>query len=946
VLNEPLISARERSTFSKAVAFSACLHVLLGWLVVFGLPKLFLHWVEEDPPFFVPIQVLYYSSKEKPEVHEGAGAVEEKAQLRTSDAQVAQTALEGDSPKGTEKPVGSIQSKEEKRPPPTAPHRDEIRAEAPRIDGTGKVLAEATTDPSRQPADGSASHKPATASRSRQNGEQAPRQGLDPEAKPAAEKSKAEPGRAHDRLRPDDASPKQPNLTETPAPAKPREPSASSTAAATERGPREASKTAGPLAKLRQAIESLFGTGATGRSDKVADTTIVYPVQEPSTIPPSSAQNQSPSAARNRVSTDDGRAQAPTAQVPTAQVPTAQAPTTSAPAAAVGSTAATEAPKLLLGPLGLHPLPSPSGAASGEAAGVPSLITPADAQTASGRPADSTRTAPPAKSASKSEQAKATAASAESAAAPPKQQAPVPRTAPPTPAPQFDAPRKAEQIARVEAPAIPKTQAQATPKAPARATPTTDVPAKDAPAKAQATAVEPPTHSARIGADATTAQSTTRSGTRQPDPARQADATEPAPATAPAPAARPVASATSPKVPTQEAATAAAPPSGPDAKAFAPASQAAASAASTPPSTAGAPSRSPSATVKPSTLRLPQRLLPPPSPADPVGAALDAVQKLDHRVPEALLRPPSPDNPENASRVEAMRKLMAQAAKEGYTNAQYALGRMLLQGRGSAPDPSAATQWLKRAAEKGHIEAQILYGYLAAAGEGMPRNLGEAFLWWSIAAEQGNAAGAAGRDKLTPLVDPIQLARLRGLTRHWMALRDELKEPASSPKDLEEQATRLSRAAAEGDEQQVRAILARGADPNGIDESGRTALINASWRGRIPTVQVLLSVGADYDFVGKDGQSALSWASANGYADVAKLLLETGAKANLTDLKGRTPLMRAAWNNHPEVVAELLAAGADPSLTDQDDKNALDYARISGNARAIQLLTRKAGPGD
>jgi TPR repeat protein len=336
--------------------------------------------------------------------------------------------------------------------------------------------------------------------------------------------------------------------------------------------------------------------------------------------------------------------------------------------------------------------------------------------------------------------------------------------------------------------------------------------------------------------------------------------------------------------------------------------------------------------------RLPTPIMAPPDPNTPIGAVLIAVANLDHNIPETLLQPPPPDNPDSAQREKEVAEAMATAAHEGYVNAQYAYARILLQGRTGPPNPAAAIEWLKRAAEGGQPHAQILYGWLAGYGAGMQRTIGDTFLWWDIAAFQGSDAAAIGRDKIAVFIEPKELIRLEDLAKRWQAIRDQLKDPPLPIAQQQAQAVALIRAAADGDEKKVRQILAKGGDPNVVDEAGHTALINACWRGQEATVEVLLTAGADQDYVGSDGRTALGWAAANKYPDSVRTLIESGSSVDIPDQKGLTPLMRAAWLGYVEVSALLLQAGASAKLLDQSGKNAIDYAHIDGTPALLKLF--------
>ena len=127
-------------------------------------------------------------------------------------------------------------------------------------------------------------------------------------------------------------------------------------------------------------------------------------------------------------------------------------------------------------------------------------------------------------------------------------------------------------------------------------------------------------------------------------------------------------------------------------------------------------------------------------------------------------------------------------------------------------------------------------------------------------------------------------------------------------------------AAREGHAELVTLLLDRGADPNlGVLGDGN-ALIMAAREGHVPIVGLLLDRGAEIDKVVPGDENALIQASGAGALDVVRLLVARGADVNARVFaeqayerpqgEWRTPLGMAARGGHSAIVAFLKKAGA------------------------------------
>ena len=95
---------------------------------------------------------------------------------------------------------------------------------------------------------------------------------------------------------------------------------------------------------------------------------------------------------------------------------------------------------------------------------------------------------------------------------------------------------------------------------------------------------------------------------------------------------------------------------------------------------------------------------------------------------------------------------------------------------------------------------------------------------------------------------------------------------------------------------------------DGIDEYGRSPLINAVCDKDFEIAEQALANGADINLQDDGGYSALFFAVQDKDVEISTYLLEHGANPNLADRFNNTPLMRALneTNCNPDDDAEIL----------------------------------------
>ena len=131
---------------------------------------------------------------------------------------------------------------------------------------------------------------------------------------------------------------------------------------------------------------------------------------------------------------------------------------------------------------------------------------------------------------------------------------------------------------------------------------------------------------------------------------------------------------------------------------------------------------------------------------------------------------------------------------------------------------------------------------------------------------------------------------------------------------------RLRGAAARGDVQLATRELEKGAEVDEEDEqTGYTALMEASESDQLPLVELLVRANAQLDLVDLRGWTALMKASKLGHVDVVRCLLLAGADPAIAADDGRTAGEWAAMGSHDEVqrLIEAAIAGEPPSPRSQ-----------------------------
>ena len=153
----------------------------------------------------------------------------------------------------------------------------------------------------------------------------------------------------------------------------------------------------------------------------------------------------------------------------------------------------------------------------------------------------------------------------------------------------------------------------------------------------------------------------------------------------------------------------------------------------------------------------------------------------------------------------------------------------------------------------------------------------------------------------------------------------------------------------------LRNLLDYGADPNGRDLDGHTALQACGLFGKDDTfIHPLLAAGADIDAIYRgelipfDGMTALGFACLHRHPRSAQILLKSGANVDCKDVHGRTPLhlvlshSRSSKDDAAVQVSDLLNTlleyGVSSEIRDDRGFNPANLAMLNQDTRSLESL--------
>lgn len=126
-----------------------------------------------------------------------------------------------------------------------------------------------------------------------------------------------------------------------------------------------------------------------------------------------------------------------------------------------------------------------------------------------------------------------------------------------------------------------------------------------------------------------------------------------------------------------------------------------------------------------------------------------------------------------------------------------------------------------------------------------------------------------------------------------------------------------------------------------FSDDGFTPLSLAAYFGNEDVIRNLLLKGADPNIPSKNGFNVypIHSAVASNFTMIAKMLLEGGADINVVQKSGASPLHSAAHNGNIELLIVLLEAGANVNTKMEDGKTAADKAFERGFLEIAKILS-------
>jgi len=156
----------------------------------------------------------------------------------------------------------------------------------------------------------------------------------------------------------------------------------------------------------------------------------------------------------------------------------------------------------------------------------------------------------------------------------------------------------------------------------------------------------------------------------------------------------------------------------------------------------------------------------------------------------------------------------------------------------------------------------------------------------------------------------------------------------------------LAALAAGSKERLLKLFLEHGANPNTLDRTGTSLLMNAVNLRKSSCVEILLKYGAQPEVANAQGDTALMWAAYHGDVKSIALLLAAGVDVNRKNRSNQTALMYALASNDAgeketsKTVERLVDADADVNVQDSKGCTPFLYALLLRHPTSDLMLTK------
>ncbi len=117
---------------------------------------------------------------------------------------------------------------------------------------------------------------------------------------------------------------------------------------------------------------------------------------------------------------------------------------------------------------------------------------------------------------------------------------------------------------------------------------------------------------------------------------------------------------------------------------------------------------------------------------------------------------------------KALRMFKANA-EAGHGLSQYMTGIMLEQGQGTEADVSAAYNWYMRAAKQGLSDAYFALGDMYSRGISVGKDALQAYVWFDLADRGGHKLARDMKQSQAAHLQPAQLETAQAMSNEWLA---------------------------------------------------------------------------------------------------------------------------------------------------------------------------------